>query len=125
MSLSFCSQTLQYSVEDVRNDPEICIGADLIFEQKENDLIVVTRQSFISNIWLREEKKVLNGDSVLCLLLGTSETQWKKGARTMASCLVLRYYTNREGVFERIDVIMCDLDSRIFRPREDHIIELV
>jgi len=93
--------------------------------KKKNDLFVVTRQSFIPDIWLGEEEAILDGDSVLCLLLGTSDIQWHSGAKTMALCLVLKLSTNREGAFERIGVMMCDSDSRIFRSGEDSVIELV
>jgi hypothetical protein len=117
--------TRDYSVEDVHNNPEFCPGADLIFEQEEDDFVIVTRQSFIPDIRLGEEEEILDGDSVLCLLLGTSEIKWAKGARTMALCLVLMHSTNREGAFERIGVMMCDPDSRIFRLKEDRVIELV
>lgn len=120
------SHVISYSAEEVHHNPEICIGADLIFAQEEDDLIIVTRHSFIPDIWLGEEEEILDGDKVLCLLLGTSEIRWRLSARaTVALCLVLRYSTNREGAFERIGVMFCDTDSRIFRPRENCVVELV
>ncbi|EPE26258.1 hypothetical protein GLAREA_02170 [Glarea lozoyensis ATCC 20868] len=117
--------TRYFSEAQVLKDPAICVGVDVIFELEDNDLSVVTRESFIPDIWIGDRWEVLDGDEVLCLFLGTSKIDFRDGARTMALCLVLRYSEEREGAFERIGVMMCETDSVIFQEQEGCVIELI
>ncbi|KAF4626653.1 hypothetical protein G7Y89_g11505 [Cudoniella acicularis] len=127
-SVSIDSLVSTYSVEYAHKFPEICVAADLIFEQEEDDAVVITRQSLLPDIRLGEKEGILDGDGVICLLLGTSEIPWSRGVklpRIMASCLVLRHSINREGAFERIGIMMCDSDSIIFQHGASRVVELV
>jgi hypothetical protein len=119
------SSTRYFSEAQVLEEPQICVGVDVLFEHEEDDFVVVTCQSFIPDIWIGEHWEILDGDEVLCLFLGTSKINFRDGARTMGLRLVLRYSEEREGAFERIGVMMCETDSVIFWEREDRVVELI
>lgn len=100
----------------------------MIFEDEEDRFVVITVMNLIPDVWLGKDEEVVDGDGVLCMLLGTSEITWWEGAvicKNTAFCLVLKHSDRQEGAFERVGVIICDPESRIFGQKENRLVELI
>jgi hypothetical protein len=124
-NLEFAHMERVYSAHDIVGTPERCVGADLIFDQEEDGLLIVTSYIFTPDINLGKTMVVPDGDGVFCLFLGTALIPSRLDIERKALCLVLKDSSKRDGAFERIGVMMCDSDDRIFLSAEERIIELV
>lgn len=119
------------SKPELADASDILVGADMIFTHEDGDPVLVSCYNLYPDVWIDEEgaDRILDGETVYCLCMGTCGIEWCFPARSppprLDISLVLKRSPVIHGVLERIGVMLSNAGSVGFRDALESIVKIV